>query len=145
MRRYAVFLVGAAESDDIVQEVILDAWTKRPIRTDVARGWLLASVRLRAQNEWRRRACVRPLDTQHLSQVASFEHGRFDDRLDLATVIDAWRRLSPDDQELLTLGNVLELSGAEIAQITERSRSGAYQGLTRARARLTALVEQAST
>lgn len=100
---------------------------------------------MRAQNEWRRRAWVRSLDTQHLSQAASFEHDRFDDRLDLATVIDCWRRLSPDDQELLTLGNVLELSGAEIAQITERSRSGAYQGRARARTRLTALVEQAST
>ncbi len=137
----AVSWVALSEAEDIVHDALLDAWTKRAdLRPGPGRGWLLESVRLRALNLRRRASIVAPAGMDlggYLDGMLLLER-----REDLRAVLSAWQLLEERERELIVLADVLELAGAEIAQITDRTLAATYKAVARARKRRLAVFQQ---
>ncbi|MEV4456231.1 RNA polymerase sigma factor [Microbispora sp. NPDC049633] len=102
-----------------------------------ARSWLYGVARRVLANgrraETRRSALVERLGAE-LAQRE--EHDRLPDHEDLDTVRAAFRRLGPDDREVLALASWEGLASAEIAMVMGCSRGAARLRLHRARKRI---------
>ena len=111
MRRYAARLVGLSDSDDVVQEALARAWSRRSTY-DAARGeplpWLLAIVRDRASRLRRGR---RP----HLDLVDSDRP--VDPAVPDVDLERAVRALAPRQREVVDLYYFVDLDVATIAAL----------------------------
>lgn len=111
--RFAVTLSSLDEADDLVQDALARAWTKRhqfdPERGSL-RSWLLAIVADQARSRWRR---ARPiwdvLDPASLSTPATGEV-----RTDLRRAI---ADLPPRQRAAVILHHFVDLPVAEVAQL----------------------------
>ncbi len=141
------------DADDIVQEACLRAFRFfDTFRGDNARPWLLAIVRRTWYTEWRRRA--------KSEEVLEFDESRDDQlpegwdmpsadpellamRAENAQLLQAaLRRLPVEYREVLILRELEELSYREIATIADVPVGTVMSRLSRARARLAALLTQ---
>ncbi|MEV4350947.1 sigma-70 family RNA polymerase sigma factor [Actinoplanes sp. NPDC049596] len=129
-----------AEADDVVAETFLVAWRRLrdvPEPPDEARAWLFTVAHnilrnqrrsLQRQRQVALRVLREPDDDRDVTDADAVA-----DRIDLAR---AWQRLSPADQEVLTLTALEELTGPQAARVLNISRTAFSLRLVRARRRL---------
>jgi RNA polymerase sigma-70 factor (ECF subfamily) len=137
MIRVAYGICGEREAaSDAVQAAWLIAWHKlRTVRQpDRLRSWLVAVAANEARHLVRRR---RPAGVVEIAVTIPNEHdcdpsGDIS-RLDL---VNALRRLTPEERELIALRYGAELASSEIAPLLHISASGVRTRLMRAMARL---------
>lgn len=136
--RVAYRLVGDAhEAEDIVQETFRSAWTSRDLydRGRSERAWLLAILRRRAADHWRRR------ERRETSAPAELPHPEtpptdpFNDELSGA-MQGALARLPEDLRETLLLVVVGELTHQEAADLQGIPLGTVLSRVSRARGRL---------
>ena len=127
-----------AVADDVVSETFLVAWRRLddvPESLDEARAWLFTVahhlLRNRQRSEQRQqRVALRILRER---DPAGGDADAVAAHVDLAR---AWRRLSPADQEALTLTAIEDLTGHQAAHVLVISRTAFSLRLLRARRRL---------
>ena len=141
----ARILGGQREAEDLVHDVLLEAWQKAG-DYERARGsvrtWLLIRLRSRALDRWRRANRTR-VETMEARQLEDLLPARADDpglSLDHARVRRAVLELPESQRQVLELAYFEGLSASEIAERlaipigTVKSRTAA--GLTRLRTAL---------
>ncbi len=155
LRRYARALTGSREAaDDLTQDTLERAWTKRALWDDAAgrgggrpslRAWLYTVMHNVFVNGTRRRRPVDPIDdlpqlpdgeASLVSAAASAETG--------AAMRDLQRALArlPDEQrEVLLLVGLEQLSYAEAAQVLQVPMGTVMSRLSRGRERLRLLLD----
>lgn len=147
--RFVERRVPLLAAEDVVAEVFLVAWRRlSDVRNapDGARAWLFAVAQRILANQ--RRGDARRLSLQvRIGQQAppattGEDHGAaVAARLDLA---QAWSRLSPGDQEVLTLTGLDHLTGPQAAQVLGISPAAFSLRLMRARRRLRVHLDRAA-
>ncbi|MFI7541689.1 RNA polymerase sigma factor [Actinoplanes sp. NPDC049599] len=131
--------VHLAVADDVVAEVFVTAWRRFadvPVPRDEARAWLFAvahnMLRNRYRSDSRQQSLALRILREPVTNVGAEAEG-------VATRIDltrAWQRLSPDDQQVLTLTAFENLTGPQAARVLGVSRPAFSLRLLRARRRL---------
>lgn len=132
--RFAVSLAGVDAADDLVQECLARAWTKRDQFDGArgsARGWLFAIMADRPRRRWRRRERTPSIDRRELDPGASTD--RATGRIDLRRAVDA---LPARQRTAVTLHYYLDLSVAEVADVMRCSVGTVKSTLHDARKRL---------
>lgn len=131
--------VHLAVADDVVAEVFVTAWRRFadvPVPRDEARAWLFAVAHNVLRNRYRSDSRQQSLALRILREPtpnAGAEAEGVAARIDL---IRAWQRLSPDDQQVLTLTVFEDLTGPQAARVLGISRTALSLRLVRARRRL---------
>lgn len=137
------------EAEDILQQTFLAAWQHiGRFRGDASvRTWLLTIARNAALTR-RARVSKEPIDAVPVDElgvragwgadpetlaIAGERHGLLE---------EAWRRLSPDEQEILTLRDLEGLSGEETATMLAITLPAMKSRLHRARLSLAAFVRE---
>jgi RNA polymerase sigma factor (sigma-70 family) len=132
------------DAADVVAETFLIAWRRLDAVPDGEASllWLYAACRLVIANHSRR--AVRRVDlTQRMgAELRTAVCDPFDAGADAMLAADALRRLSDDDREILMLVGWEGLGSVELACLFSCSPTAARIRLHRARARLTAEMEQ---
>ena len=143
LRRYARVLARTtARADDLVQDTLERAWTKRHLwqaGSDL-RAWAFSIMHNTYVNQARRRAPETLSEDMELSSPATHEQG-----LALRDLQRALARLPVEYREVLMLVAVEELRYAEVAQILEVPIGTVMSRLSRARERLRALMSGDAT
>jgi RNA polymerase sigma-70 factor (ECF subfamily) len=149
LRRHAAFLIGRrthiGSPDDFVQDTIVTALRSVDrYADDNLAGWLMAILEGHVRNA-SRRAHVRtsvPLvpagtaDDGHADMMEFPVAANQELRLEVNDVVDALRKLSAADQEIIWLARVDELSHEEIAKRLRVPLGTLHSRLSRATARL---------
>lgn len=136
--RFAQRRTDPARAEDVAAEVFLIAWRRvreLPHEPGDARAWLYGIARNCLLNDTRgaRRRTALAIRLAEHPQGVSDEAAGLVARLDLA---DAWRRLSPDDQEILGLTVFEQLSSSQAADVLGITPSAYRNRLSRARSAL---------
>jgi RNA polymerase sigma-70 factor (ECF subfamily) len=140
--------IHLAVADDVVAEVFLTAWRRFddvPEPLDDARAWLFTAAHNVLRNGQRSRQRQQSLALRILREPdddAATEADAVAARVDL---VRAWHRLSPADQEVLTLTVFEGLRGTQAARVLGISRPAFSLRLLRARRRLHHLLLPAPT
>jgi RNA polymerase sigma-70 factor (ECF subfamily) len=120
---------------DVVAETFVTAWRRRGQLADVsgARLWLYGIARRVLANHLRGARRYERLE----ALLRARARGSLDDPHadDLAPIVGAWRRLRPEDREILTLVAAEGLSATEAARVWGCSAVAARVRLHRARTR----------
>jgi RNA polymerase sigma-70 factor (ECF subfamily) len=139
--RFVERCVHPLAAEDVVAEVFLIAWRRLsdvPAAPEEARAWLFAVAQRSLANQ--RRGDARRLSLQvRIGQQAPHETASEDHSAAVAARVDlahAWSRLSPGDQEVLTLTSLDQLTGQQAAQVLGISPTAFSLRLLRARRRL---------
>ena len=127
-----------AAADDVVAETFLIAWRRLddvPDSLDEARAWLFTVAHNLLRNRQRSDQRQRSLALRILREPGpeGAEADSVTARVDLTR---AWQRLSPADQEVLTLTAFEDLTGPQAAHVLGISRTAFSLRLLRARRRL---------
>ncbi|MBL9077957.1 MAG: sigma-70 family RNA polymerase sigma factor [Planctomycetes bacterium] len=130
---------GAADLDDVVQDVLLAAWRhRRTFRGDAALATWLTQIALRTvQNHVRRRTTRQRLVGWLVCEPAN-QPNVDDERLDRTRA--AMQRLPHGDREVLVLRYLEQRGIDEVAAVLACSRAAVDARLSRARARLRELL-----
>jgi RNA polymerase sigma-70 factor, ECF subfamily len=124
---------GAANCDDVVQEALINAWTKRAqfdARRGSLAGWLMAIVADQARKSWRRRLTLRSLGGTAEPSV--------EDHLDIERAVQA---LAPRQRLAVDCHYFCGLTVAETAAVMRCSEGTVKSTLADARARLRPALE----
>lgn len=149
VHRFLVYLAGAGEADDLVQETYLRAMRALPrfAGRSTARTWLLAIAR-RAAVDLLRSAARRPRaasldDWQIAADAATLRSGgpRFEEQLALRDLLD---RLPAERREVFVATQVLGLSYAEAADVCDCPVGTVRSRVARAREDLVAGLREPS-
>ena len=137
-------LPQGSDPDDAVSECLARALTK--VHELVDRGlrveaWLYGILRLVVLEHVRRAGRQEPVDHSEVSSQDGPLDRVLADELD-ASVRAAFERLSPEDQEVLWLRLVADLSAAEVGQVVGRGEGAVRQAQSRALARLRTSMEE---
>lgn len=152
IHRFCARRTGSADrADDLVSIVFLEAWRCRH-RVVLEQGtvlpWLYAvarhTVAHRARSEFRHRKVMSVLPHAVVPDHAEAVAGRIDDERRLSAVERAFAQLKPDDQDVIALCVWQGLEYAEAAVALEIPIGTVRSRLSRARARLAALVDPVS-
>ena len=139
--RFAVSLVGVDGADDLVQDCLARAWTKRA-QFDAARGsersWLFAIMADRSRRQWLRRRREPMVELREQDVRASTESAT--GRIDLRRAVDA---LPPRQRTAVTLRYYLDLTVAETAAVMGCSEGTVKSTLYDARKKLSSLLGDA--
>lgn len=146
--RRALALTGSpADAEDVLQETFLAAWRGAGgFRGGSARSWLLTIAAHAWQRMGRKAARLQPEGDQESLEALALRAGwgapdaPEDERAALVQV--AFARLAPDDQRILTLRDIEETSGEEVAAMLGLSLPAMKSRLHRARLRLAAAYEE---
>ncbi|GAA3151688.1 RNA polymerase sigma factor [Nonomuraea roseoviolacea] len=136
----AAYVTRRTESTDDIADVIAETFTTAWRRLDdipqgdEARLWLYAVARRVLANHFRAEERRSALAARLREELSAWSRPVAD--RDGDATYQAFRRLSPDDRELLTLVGWEGLSSAEIAKVLGCSRGAARLRLHRARKRL---------
>lgn len=141
------------DAEDVTGMVFLEAWRRRESMRAVdgsVIGWLLVTANNVARNFSRSSRRYRHvLSVLPAAQDTPDHSGAVDDRLDWdpqrTAIRDALARLPRGDQDVLTLCVLEELSTAEAAAAMSVAPGTVKSRLSRAKARLSALLGQPST
>jgi RNA polymerase sigma-70 factor (ECF subfamily) len=132
----------ASHADDLVQETLLKAWSNRDryqAGTNL-RAWLFTILRNTFYSEFRkRRREVEDVDGAYVGRLA--EKPSQDDRMALNDFAAALARLPVDQREALVLVGATGLSYEEAAAIVGCAVGTVKSRVSRARARLTEMLE----
>ena len=137
-------LPHGSDPDDAVSECLTRAVHKiheladRGLRVE---AWLYGILRLVVLEHVRRSGRDEPVEHRDVAQENGPLERVLADELD-ASVRTAFARLSPDDQEVLWLRLVADLSAAEVGQVTGRGEGAVRQAQSRALARLRRTMEE---
>jgi RNA polymerase sigma-70 factor (ECF subfamily) len=133
-RRLAGSADPASTADDLTADVLVVAWRRRH---DVPEGaelpWLYAVARRVLANYRRRPQEVLTADLGELDAIDEADPAVI--VADDASLVEAWRTLSPRDREVLRLVAWEGLTGAQLATALGISEGGAAAALSRARSR----------
>lgn len=135
--RVAYRLIGDAhEAEDVLQDTFRSAWTSRDLydRGRSERAWLLAILRRRVADHWRRRR-QRETPAAELPHPAVQPHDPFTDELS-AAMQQALGRLPEELRETLLLVVVGELTHQEAADLQGIPLGTVLSRVSRARGRL---------
>ena len=135
------FAANAADAEDLTQEIALALWRSvRSFRGDAKPSTWIWRVALNRAISWKR-AAIDPSSVTAIDAVAEIVAiGGAEDRVAVAQVHRLLRALGPLDRSLM----ILSLEGhtyAEMAHITGLGESNVGARLSRARSRLTELME----
>ncbi|MEV4703996.1 RNA polymerase sigma factor [Actinoplanes sp. NPDC049316] len=128
-----------AIADDVVAEVFLTAWRRFadvPEPLDEARAWLFVTAQNTLRNRQRSDQRQRSLALRILREPGDTDAAEADGVAARVDLVRAWHRLSPDDQQALTLTVFENLTGAQAARVLGISRPAFSVRLLRARRRL---------
>jgi len=136
--RVAYRLLGNAhDSEDVVQDAFRSAWTSRHLydRSRSERAWLLAILKRRVADHWRRREPREITTSSDLNQPVTREVDPFADELS-AAMQAALDRLPVELRETLLLVVVGELTHQETADLQGIPLGTVLSRVSRARSRL---------
>lgn len=131
--------IHPAVADDVVAEVFLTAWRRFadvPEALDEARAWLFTAAHHVLRNRQRSHQRQQNLTLRILREPDAPGHAEADGVAARVDLVRAWHRLSPNDQEVLTLTVFEGLTGAQAARLLGISRTAFSLRLLRARRRL---------
>ena len=131
--------VHLAVADDVVAEVFVTAWRRFadvPVPRDEARAWLFAVAHNMLRNRYRSDSRQQSLALRILREPATNAGAEAEGVAVRVDLIRAWKRLSPDDQQVLTLTVFENLTGPQAARVLGVSRPAFSLRLLRARRRL---------
>lgn len=143
--RMAFRLMGDAhDAEDVVQETLRSVWTSReryePGRGD--RAWLLAILRRRAADRWRRRDATEKVGGDELSALSVVSNDPIEDQY-TDEVQRALRHLNHELRETLLLVVVGELTHQEAADVLGVPLGTVLSRVSRARRQLRELLQPA--
>jgi RNA polymerase sigma-70 factor (ECF subfamily) len=136
--RVAYRLLGNGhDAEDVVQDAFRSAWTSRHLfdRSRSERAWLLAILRRRVADHWRRRDSREVAAGAEVSPPAVGEPDPFADELS-AAMQAALDKLPPELRETLLLVVVGELTHQEAADLQGIPLGTVLSRVSRARSRL---------
>jgi len=145
--RIAFRMVGDRhEAEDIVQEAFRSAWkSRRLFQAGVSdRAWLIAILRRRAADYWRRYPRPRLLNEDALLDVTSFDDDPLRNECD-AALQRALDRLPVELRDTLLLVVVGELTHQEAARLLGVPLGTVLSRVSRARSRLRSYLSAAPT
>jgi RNA polymerase sigma-70 factor, ECF subfamily len=137
VRRFVRFLgADAATADDIVAETFARAWTAGgSVRQETVKAYLFTIARNLHRRSARRAARQDDLPLELVDEAVSAERVTVA-RSDLAAVLSAMQRLTPDDRAAVLMRAIDGLSYEEIARALGLSISNAKVRVHRARVKL---------
>ena len=146
--RYAFSLARDEESaKDLVQQTALKSLSAKMVPTDEAayRAWLFVILRNAFFDNMRRNRVTETLFEEESEDVPSMEYWEGEERLiNRLNVKEAMAKLRVADREIIGLVDLGGLSYAEAAEVLEVPAGTVMSRISRARARLLALVEESN-
>lgn len=135
LRRYARALVGAQRADDLVQDCLERAWSRRRLWDGQGelRAWLFTILHNLYVNGVRRQAGAPPFDPLPEEEPPALAPSRHEAALDLRDVERALDGLSLEHREVLLLVGLEQLDYAEAAAILNVPLGTVMSRLARAR------------
>jgi len=136
--RVAIRQIGDRhDAEDVVQDAFRSAWLSRDLydRSRSERAWLLAILRRRVVDHWRKKGSVETVTSGDLVQSARADADPFGDELS-GSLQEALETLPPEMKETLLLVVVGELTHQEAADLQNIPLGTVLSRVSRARARL---------
>lgn len=135
LRRYARALVGTQVADDLVQDSLERAWSRRHLWAEQGdlRPWLFTILHHLYVNEVRRRVRAPPLDPLPEQEPPALAPSRHEAALELRDLERALAELSAEHREVLLLVGLEQLEYAEVAAILNVPPGTVMSRLARAR------------
>ncbi|MDS4069027.1 MAG: RNA polymerase sigma factor [Candidatus Competibacter sp.] len=135
LRRYARALVGAQRADDLVQDCLERAWSRRRLWDGQGelRAWLFAILHNLYVNSVRRQAGAPPFEPLPEEDPPALAPSRHEVALDLRDVERALDGLSLEHREVVLLVGLEQLDYAEAAAILNVPPGTVMSRLARAR------------
>lgn len=135
LRRYARALVGTQRADDLVQDCLERAWSRRGLWDGQGelRAWLFTILHNLYANSVRRQAgapAFEPLPEEDLPALAPSRH---EAALELRDLERALACLSPEQREVLLLVGLEQMDYAEVATVLNIPPGTVMSRLARAR------------
>lgn len=146
--RFVQRRVGADRAEDVVHEAFLVAWRRFgdvPSRPQDARAWLFAVARNALLNEQRGQVRRDALGVRIATETVTSTQGDHDLVVHRADLQAAWKRLRPEDQEVLSLAVWEELPSPQAGQVLGISSAAYRRRLHRARSALRNLLASPTT
>ena len=142
---YCTRRIGRTEADDVAAEVFAIAWKRLDdVQMETVRPWLYGIARRVLANRWRslKRSNRLAKKVSALAAVPEDPPDVLVVRRELDNqVVQAVKRLKPEDQEVLMLAGWEGLSAREIGIVLDVSATAAQQRLHRAKKRLAKALE----
>lgn len=144
LRRYARALVGAQRADDLVQDCLERAWSRRRLWDGQGelRAWLLTILHNLYVNGVRQRASAPPFEPLPEEELPALTPSRHEAALDLRDFQRALDHLSPEHREVLLLVGLEQLDYAEVATILNIPSGTVMSRLARARESLRGVLRE---
>lgn len=135
LRRYARALVGAQRADDLVQDCLERAWSRRHLWDGQGnlRAWLFTLLHHLHANQVRRLAGAPPLEPLPDEDPPALAPSRHEAALDLRDLERALTALTPEHREVLLLVGLEQLDYVEVATILNIPLGTVMSRLARAR------------
>ncbi|HRD66078.1 MAG TPA: RNA polymerase sigma factor [Candidatus Competibacter sp.] len=135
LRRYARALVGAQRADDLVQDCLERAWSRRRLWDGQGelRAWLFTILHNLYVNDVRRQASSPALESLPEEEPPALAPSRHEAALDLRDLQRALDHLSPEQREVLLLVGLEQLDYAETATVLNVPLGTVMSRLARAR------------
>ncbi len=135
LRRYARALVGAQRADDLVQDCLERAWSRRRLwgGQGELRAWLFAILHNLHANSVRRQSNAPRFDPLPEEDPPALAPSRHEAALDLRDLQRALEHLSLEQREVLLLVGLEQLDYAEVATILDIPVGTVMSRLARAR------------
>lgn len=146
--RYAFSLSRDEElSKDLVQQAALKSLTARSVPADESayRAWLFVILRNAFLDHARRRRTTESWLEEEAEAPATMEYWQGEERLiNILNVKQAMEKLRTADRDIIGLVDLSGLSYAEAAQVLDVPPGTVMSRISRARARLLALIEESN-
>jgi RNA polymerase sigma-70 factor (ECF subfamily) len=146
--RYAFSLTRDVDSaKDLVQQTALKSFTAKSVPTDepAYRAWLFVILRNAFFDNLRRNQVSESLFDEETEDIPSMEYWGGEERLiNRLNVKQAIARLRTADREIIGLVDLGGLSYAEAAEVLDVPAGTVMSRISRARARLLALIEESN-
>jgi RNA polymerase sigma-70 factor (ECF subfamily) len=142
--RYFYFRVGnEKDAEDLASQVFLQAFEAIPRYRDRARfsTWLFTIAHSRMVDYYRRKRAVISLDEVEEMPITDDFSARSDRKEEIQQVLSLLKSLPEDEQELIRLRFVADLSYGEIGDILHRREDSVRKATTRLLQRLQSMME----
>lgn len=144
LRRYARALVGMQRADDLVQDCLERAWSRRRLwdgQGDL-RAWLFTILHNLYVNDLRRQTSAPPFEPVPEQELPAQAPSRHEAALDLRDLQRALEHLKPEQREVLLLVGLEQCAYAEVAAILDIPVGTVMSRLARARETLRRILQE---